>query len=424
MEKELTVKELKKLFKDGREIEIDTPDGFKKITQWFDKGLLPMVKISTENHTTICAYNHMIQTYRNNELIWLLACELVIGDKILTISGLEEIKSIEKVEDMECYDFTVDSENHRYWGDGISSHNSGKSYVASGNVVRWCQENNILPIIIDTENALDEEWMKAMNVDTNGYIIKYQAALLDDIAKIMSDFITNYKASYDSEAYENRPRVLFIIDSLGMAITPVEQKQFDDGDMKGDMGRKQKQIYSLCRNFMSSCGSEPVGLLCTQHTYDSQDLFNPDLKIAGGRGLEFTPSIIIALTKNKLKDEDGKKTSGVKGIKVRAAVRKTRYTQPFQEVKFNIPWDTGMDPYSGLFELFAEQLTYKGNPILSKEGAWVAYYSLKTGEEVFKKYRKDITREDYNKIMDEYTEVMKNASILDNVDETAENETV
>lgn len=302
---------------------------------------------------------------------------------------------------------------------------SGKSYVASGNVVRWCQENNILPIIIDTENALDEEWMKAMNVDTNGYIIKYQAALLDDIAKIMSDFITNYKASYDSEAYENRPRVLFIIDSLGMAITPVEQKQFDDGDMKGDMGRKQKQIYSLCRNFMASCGSEPVGLLCTQHTYDSQDLFNPDLKIAGGRGLEFTPSIIIALTKNKLKeDDDGKKTSGVKGIKVRAAVRKTRYTQPFQEVKFNIPWDTGMDPYSGLFELFAEQLTYKGNPILSKEGAWVAYYSLKTGEEIFKKYRKDITREDYNKIMDEYTEVMKNASILDNVDETAENETV
>ena len=173
--------------------------------------------------------------------------------------------------------------------------------------------------------------------------------------------------------------------------------------MKGDLGRKQKQIYSICRNFMASCGAEPIGMLCTQHTYASQDLFNPDAVIAGGKGLEFTPSIVIAMSKNKLKeDEDGKKTTDVKGIKVRATVRKTRYTQPFQDVKFNIPWDSGMDPYSGLFELFAEQLMFKGKYILSKEGSWVAYYSLHTGEQIFKKYRKDITNEDYDMIMKDY----------------------
>nr|DAH71058.1 MAG TPA: Recombination and repair protein [Caudoviricetes sp.] len=280
---------------------------------------------------------------------------------------------------------------------------TGKSYIAIGNIAKWCQDNNVLPLIIDTENALDRDWVEAFNFDPDGYCLYYRASILDKIAGIMSDFIEGYKKEYSDMPYNERPKVLIIIDSLGMAITPTEQKQFEDGDMKGDLGRKQKQIYSICRNFMASCGAEPIGMLCTQHTYASQDLFNPDAVIAGGKGLEFTPSIVIAMSKNKLKeDEDGKKTTDVKGIKVRATVRKTRYTQPFQDVKFNIPWDSGMDPYSGLFELFAEQLMFKGKYILSKEGSWVAYYSLQTGEQIFKKYRKDITNEDYDMIMKDY----------------------
>ena len=45
---------------------------------------------------------------------------------------------------------------------------------------------------------------------------------------------------------------------------------------------------------------------------------------------------------------------------------------------------------------------FKGKYILSKEGSWVAYYSLHTGEQIFKKYRKDITNEDYDMIMKDY----------------------
>lgn len=286
---------------------------------------------------------------------------------------------------------------------------TGKSFLASGNVVKWCQDNGVLPIIIDTENALDEEWMKNFGIDPHGYVMKISAAMLDDIAKIMSEFLSSYKSEYGDKDFDDRPKVLFIIDSLGMAITTTEEDQFNKGDMKGDLGRKQKQIYSICRNFISSCANEPIGLLCTQHTYASQDMFNPDAVIAGGKGLEFTPSVIIAMTKRKLKeDENGTKTKDVKGIKVSAMVRKTRYTQPFQQVDFTIPWDTGMNPYSGLFELFAEQLMCNGKFVLSKEGSWVAYYSLLTGEQIFKKYRKDITNEDYDMIMKDYVNFQNN----------------
>lgn len=280
---------------------------------------------------------------------------------------------------------------------------SGKSFIASGNVVKWCQDNDILPFIIDTENALDESWVRNFGIDPNNNIVKVSVSLIDDIGKIMADFLKMYKDETENVPYDEKQKVLFIIDSLGMAITPTESDQFEKGDMKGDMGRKQKQLYSLCRNFISSCASEPIGLLCTQHTYKSQDMFSPDEKIAGGGGLEFTPSIIIALQKRKLKeDEDGNKTTDVKGIKVSAMVRKTRYTQPFQKVDFNIPWDTGMNPYSGLFELFSEGLKANNGFVLNKSGNQYVYKNPNTGEEVFKKFRKNITNQDYDNIMMDY----------------------
>jgi RecA/RadA recombinase len=298
---------------------------------------------------------------------------------------------------------------------------SGKSFVASGNIAKWCQDNGVLPIIIDTENALDESWMRNFGVNPNGYIMKVSANLIDDIAKTMTDFIKEYKTNYSSVPYDERPKALFIIDSLGMATTNVEVEQVEKGDIKGDMGRKQKQLYSLCRTFMASCATEPIGLLATAHVYASQDMFNPDAKISGGSSLEFTPSVVIAMNKRKLKeDDDGNKTSDVRGIKVDATVRKTRYTQPFQKITFNIPWDTGMDSYSGLFELFSESIFHNGKPILQKEGNQYAYYSLKTNELVFKKFRKAIENSDYDMIMADYQELSNSTKLSETVEQESE----
>ena len=39
---------------------------------------------------------------------------------------------------------------------------------------------------------------------------------------------------------EGAPKVLFVIDSLGMLLTPTDVNQFEAGEMKGDLGRNQK----------------------------------------------------------------------------------------------------------------------------------------------------------------------------------------
>lgn len=73
----------------------------------------------------------------------------------------------------------------------------------------------------------------------------------------------------------------------------------------------------------------------------------------------------------KLKDGDSETSSGdaskaknITGVRVEAMLRKTRYNKPYQQVNFEIPYDTGMNPYSGLFDLFTSTLEYKNEPIL------------------------------------------------------------
>jgi len=242
---------------------------------------------------------------------------------------------------------------------------SGKSYICSGNLVRHAQQQGIFVVLIDTENALDEDWLKALGVDTSeDKLLKLNMAMIDDVAKTISEFMKSYKAMPEGE----KPKVLFIIDSLGMLLTPTDVNQFEAGDMKGDMGRKPKALTSLVRNCVNMFGSHNVGLIATNHTYASQDMFDPDDKISGGQGFIYASSIVVAMRKLKLKeDDDGNKITEVRGIRAACKVMKTRYAKPFEQVQVKIPYETGMNPYSGLLDLFE-----KAN-ILTKEGNRLAY---------------------------------------------------
>ena len=255
---------------------------------------------------------------------------------------------------------------------------SGKSYICSGNLVRHAQEQGIYVVLVDSENALDEDWLKALGVDTSeDKLLKLNMAMIDDVAKTISQFVVNYKALPP----EDRPKVLFIIDSLGMLLTPTDVNQFEAGDMKGDMGRKPKALTALVRNCVNMFGSLNIGMVATNHTYASQDMFDPDDKISGGQGFIYASSIVVAMRKLKLKeDEDGNKVSEVLGIRSACKVMKTRYSKPFESVQVKIPYTTGMNPYSGLLDLFEK------SGLLKKEGNRLAYTSL--DGEIVKHFRK------------------------------------
>lgn len=118
--------------------------------------------------------------------------------------------------------------------------------------------------------------------------------------------------------------------------------------------------------------------------------------VSHNSGFIYASSIVVAMRKLKLKeDDDGNKTSQVHGIRAACKIMKSRYSKPFESVQIKIPYETGMDPHSGLFELF------EGMGLLVKQGNRYRYVSPVTGEEIIE-FRKNWTGDKLDIIMDEF----------------------
>jgi len=134
--------------------------------------------------------------------------------------------------------------------------------------------------------------------------------------------------------------------------------------------------------------------------------------------------MVVAMKKLKLKvDADGNKTSQVHGIRAACKVMKTRYAKPFEGVQVEIPYETGMNPYSGMFDLL------EGKGLLEKQGNRYKYIDS-NGEETLE-YRKKWTGELLEMVMadlpakEEQMVNIANAAeeaVIDHNEELAENE--
>jgi len=76
---------------------------------------------------------------------------------------------------------------------------------------------------------------------------------------------------------------------------------------------------------------------------------------------------------------------------------KTRYAKPFESVQVKIPYETGMNPYSGLVELFEK----KG--LLKQTGNRLKYVDSK-GKEIVE-FRKNWTGDKLDIVMAEFHDV-------------------
>ena len=120
------------------------------------------------------------------------------------------------------------------------------------------------------------------------------------------------------------------------------------------------------------------------------------------------------MKKLKLKtDADGVKTSQVHGIRAACKVMKTRYAKPFEGVQVEIPYETGMNPYSGLVDIFEKA------GLLKKTGHRLEYTSKRTGEVIIE-FRRNWVGEKLDTVMEDIA--LAGTEIT--TDETIEDETI
>lgn len=226
---------------------------------------------------------------------------------------------------------------------------TGKSYIAT-NVIKHAQLDGAITLAIDSENALDDEFVTKIGVDTSKDYYYTGVVTIADTIAIMSSFLKCYREEYGTDV--NAPKVLIVTDSLNMLLTETELEHYLKGVQKGDQGQKNKQLKSMLQQITQDIKELNVAVLCTSQVYKNQDILNGEGVWIVSEAVKYSASQIALLTKRKLKDSSaGAKAGDVAGVRIIAEGYKTRFTKPYQKVEIEVPYDTGMDPYSGLLEV-------------------------------------------------------------------------
>jgi recombination protein RecA len=247
---------------------------------------------------------------------------------------------------------------------------SGKSFLL-GNVSREAQKEGAYVIIIDTESALDDEFISKIGVDVNDNYTYIAVGTIPDTIKVVSSIINGYIEEYADDI--DSPKVLINIDSLDMLMTETEKTHFKKGDTTGDQGQRNKQLKAMLREFTQAIKHQNISMIVTSHVYRNQEIRSGEGLWIISEAIRFSLSQIVLITKLKLRERIDNK---VKGIRMMCEGYKTRFTKPFQTVTIEVPYDTGMDPFNGLIEVAVELgvVHKKGSRYImeDEEKSWLA----------------------------------------------------
>jgi len=317
--------------------------------------------------------------------------------------------------------------NYVFYGES----GSGKSLwsaIIAGNAQKV---HGAYVIWIDVERANDdkagEEWLQRAGVDTSEECFKYAgAATLEDIKSIIAKISVDYKNQVSAGAtfmptpdqpVPDLPPIVFVVDSWAAALTSSQWEKAggkEAGKISHDMGQFVKQLGEVIKTVTHLCAGVPLMTIGVQHIMDNQDGYGRKHKTTGGHKMMYYASGAMMLTKRELrledvedgavKDEvtqyddqmlaDVKKSAGgdkrFVGINAVMEIIKSRVSKPFSKIDVQIPYLTGIDPYSGLFSLLMQEgLISKGSP------GWFEYTD---GEDV-KKFRKADFRDHADRLM-------------------------
>jgi RecA/RadA recombinase len=219
---------------------------------------------------------------------------------------------------------------------------TGKTFFALSIVRYFLDQNpNGEVIYFESESAVTRKMMQDRKIDTSRVGIvpvctvqefRTQAIkVVDEYMKVKSN---------------DRPPLLFVLDSLGMLSTTKELEDSAAGKETRDMTRAQV-VKSIFRILTLKLGVAKIPLIVTNHTYDVVGSYVPMKEMGGGTGLKYAASTIVYLSKSKEKEG-----TEVVGNIIKCKAFKSRFTKENSLVETRLFYDErGLDRYYGLLEL-------------------------------------------------------------------------
>ncbi len=263
---------------------------------------------------------------------------------------------------------------------------AGKSFIIA-NTIREAQAMGMGIFVLDSENALDDNFVGAIGVDTerDDYIYRGISSI-PQATKIVSGFIKEYRSSGETQPF------LIVLDSIDALRTGSQEEHYAKGDQKGDQGQHAKQVKDMLAPWMHDIKSLDIAILVSKQVFQEQDPMlakNPQTAWKFTESTKYALSNILLVTRFMLKDENAKKIPGrsdtqYSGIRLKAYGMKTRFTKPFQSASIEVPYETGIDPYDGILAVAVSM------GIVEQNGAWYSFNDTKFQSKNFDQYQADV----------------------------------
>ena len=243
---------------------------------------------------------------------------------------------------------------------------SGKSLVMA-HVLANTQKKGGLAVYIDTENALSEDFLKAIGVNVND-MLYLPLETIEDIFEAVENIIETIRKSSKDRL------VTIVIDSISAATTKVEQEA--DFEKDGWATTKAILMSKAMRKITNTIGKQRVLLLCASQLREKMGvMFGEKLTTSGGKALGFHASCRIRLKGiGKLKSGSGV-TEQIVGVQVQAQVIKNRMGPPFKKAVFDVYFNSGIDDINSWLKLMKEY------GLIKNSGAYYTLVNEETGEE-------------------------------------------
>lgn len=285
---------------------------------------------------------------------------------------------------------------------------AGKSFIVA-NIVREAQKTGMGVLVIDTESALDDNFMTAIGVDVEADDYIYRGiSSIPEATKLVSGFIKEYRDSGETQPF------LIVIDSLDMLRTASQEDNYAKGDQKGDQGQHAKQIKDMLAPWVHDLKSVNMAMVVTKQVFQEQDPMlakNPQTAWKFTESTKYALSQILLVTRFMLKDENAKKIPGksdtqYSGIRLKAYGMKTRFTKPFQSASIEVPYESGIDPFDGILPVAVSM------GIVEQNGAWYSFNGTKFQSKNFADYQEAVLAELVNR-ESEFLEDSTEGDIID-----------
>ena len=150
----------------------------------------------------------------------------------------------------------------------------GKSYLALS-ICRSAQKKGYTPVYMDSESAIDKEFVERLGCDTSNFIIK-QVSTISEV----STFIANLCIKLKETPENSRPKIILVLDSLGNLTSTKELTDTIEANNKRDM-TKQQEIKAMFRTNATPLGQLGIPFIVNSHIYQTQDLFSKQV-VSGG----------------------------------------------------------------------------------------------------------------------------------------------